>query len=150
MQYSHKAILRDGRELNLTRQQYADIRDLKSMGKRNDMISITHPDTKAMLFDGELGDIKEFREITTSQVWFSEDAQIRKEASIRRANKIKREEWLEEFLKTCEDPKKIIADAEEEAKRRMTTSVALGWIGGNFISQYARTIIRLEFGCPIP
>lgn len=51
MQHSHKAILRDGRELNLTKQQYLDIRNLKSTGKRNDMISISNSVTKEMMFD---------------------------------------------------------------------------------------------------
>lgn len=150
MQHSHKAILRDGRELNLTKQQYLDIRNLKSTGKRNDMISISNSVTKEMMFDWEIGDIKEFREIFKSLVGFSDDAEMRSEASRRKANKIKREQWLDNFLKECENPEKMLEDAKEEARKRMTTSVAKGWIWDNFITQYARTIIRLSFWCPYP
>ena len=59
---THIAIFRDWTKINISRDQYATLRLQKENNKRSDMVTIKDPDTKEILFDGELGDIKQFLE----------------------------------------------------------------------------------------
>lgn len=59
---THIVILRDWRSFNITRWQYEAIKEWKRNQKRNDPFSLYDCDTGKLLFDWEIGEIKEFKE----------------------------------------------------------------------------------------
>ncbi len=59
---THIVILRDGRKFNITTDQYATLKLNREDLKRTAPLEIRDCDTKELLYDGEMGDIKEFQE----------------------------------------------------------------------------------------
>ena len=54
------AYLKDGRELNITREQKEQIEVWKREKKSNEFVQILDIDTRNILYQGEIGAIKEF------------------------------------------------------------------------------------------
>jgi len=59
---THIVILRDGRKFNITQDQYSTLKLNRQDFKRNDPLEIRDADTKELLYDWEMWDIKEFQE----------------------------------------------------------------------------------------
>jgi len=61
-QRTHILILRDWRQLNITQEQYWTIKLARQDWKRNDPLEVKDPDTWFIIYDWELGDVKEFKQ----------------------------------------------------------------------------------------
>jgi hypothetical protein len=57
-------ILQDGRQFPITTDLYTAVREAKTSEKATSFFLMRDPDTQQVMFDGELRQIKEFKEIT--------------------------------------------------------------------------------------
>jgi hypothetical protein len=66
---THTIILTDDREFHTTREWYLQTKMAYNDGKASDIFTIRDPDTDAVLFEGKLMYIKEFKERKVSVTW---------------------------------------------------------------------------------